>query len=84
VYAAMDAVFCGVCVFVLLRFGLLAYAAAILFINLLRSFPITTQVSSWYFGIGLAGLVLLLGLAGYGFYTSLGGQPLFGGASLED
>jgi hypothetical protein len=47
-------------------------------------FPITTDLSAWYFGIGLTGLVLLLAFALYAFHTSLGGQPLFGRASLED
>ncbi len=71
-------------VFLLLRFGLLAFAAALAFDQLLTSFPITTQTSAWYFETGLTGVVLLLGLAGYAFYTSLGGQPLFGRALIED
>jgi hypothetical protein len=83
-YAITNAIVYGAWLFVLVRFGLLALAANIVFGNLLTAFPITTQVSAWYSGIGLAGLVLLLDLAGYGFYTSLGGQPLFGRASLED
>ena len=46
--------------------------------------PITTQLSAWYSGIGLMGLILLLALAGYGFYTSPGDQPLFGRAMIEE
>jgi hypothetical protein len=30
------------------------------------------------------GLILLLALAGYGFYTSPGDQPLFGRAMIEE
>jgi hypothetical protein len=82
--AATGAVVGGVLVFVVLRVGLLASAATVVFDNLLRSFPITTQVSAWYFGIGLTGIVLLLAMAGYAFYTSLGGQPLFGRLLTED
>ena len=82
--AATIAIGFGITLFVLLRFGLLALAAMIVFANLRMSFPITTQLSAWYSGIGLTGLVLLFILAGYGFYTSLGGQPLFGRATLED
>ena len=63
---------------------LLATVAGILFSALFFSFPITTQLSAWYSGIGLAGLLLLLGLTPYAFHTSLGGQPLFGRAALED
>ena len=72
------------CLFVLFRFGLLALASSLLFTAIFAGFPITTNLSAWYSGIGLAGLVLLLGLTIYAFHTSLGGQPLFGRASLED
>jgi hypothetical protein len=41
-------------------------------------------MSAWYSKIGLTGLVLPLALAGYGFYTSLVGQSLFGHAASED
>jgi len=71
-------------VFLLIRFGLLAYIAGIFFYNLLLTFPITTQLSAWYSGIGLTGLAVLLAFALYAFHTSLGGQPLFGRGSLED
>jgi len=70
--------------FILLRFGLLALAAMMFFGTLLPSFPITTQLSAWYSGIGLTGLSLLLALTLYAFHTSLGGQPLFGRATIED
>jgi hypothetical protein len=58
--------------------------AGALSFHLLLDFPITAQLSAWYAGIGLAGLALLLALALYAFHTSLGGQPLFGRASIED
>ena len=48
------------------------------------AFPITPHLAAWYSGIGLVGLGLMLAMAGYGFYTSLGGQPLFGRALLVD
>ncbi len=68
----------------LTRFGLLATAAALFFQSIFSCFPITTQLSAWYSGVGLAGSLLLLGLTLYAFHTSLGGQPLFGRAALED
>jgi hypothetical protein len=40
--------------------------------------------SVWYSGIGLTGILLIAALAFYGFYTSLGGRPVFGGAVLEE
>jgi hypothetical protein len=70
--------------FLFFRLGLLSAAAAILCIQILDHFPITTQFSAWYSGIGLTGLALLLTFVLYAFHTSLGGRPLFGRASLED
>ena len=48
------------------------------------AFPTTTKLSAWYSGIGLGGVLALLAFAFYAFHTSLGGQPMFGRASLED
>jgi hypothetical protein len=73
----------GSLVFVLLRFGLLSLISSILFLLVSSKFPIT-QLSGWYSGIGLTGLAFLLAFALYAFHTSLGGQPMFGRASLED
>jgi serine/threonine protein kinase len=69
---------------VFLRFGLLALVAYVSFFVFSTTFPIAAPLSAWYSGIGLAGLALLLALALYAFHTSLGGQPMFGRASLED
>jgi hypothetical protein len=52
--------------------------------NFPTSFPLTTQMSSWYAGISLAGILFMAAMALYGFYTSLGGRPVFGGAVLEE
>jgi hypothetical protein len=71
-------------VFGYFRIGLLATASGLIYLILLVLFPITTRLSALHSGIGLTGLVLLLALALYAFYTSLGGQPIFDRASLED
>jgi Protein kinase domain len=72
-------------VFLIIRFGLLAQAAAFIFqLCLLENFPLTTQGSAWYAGISLAGILLMAAMTLYGFYTSLGGRPVFGGAVLEE
>jgi hypothetical protein len=68
---------------VIFRFGLLALMATVYLHNILYLFPITTT-SAWYSGIGFTGLLLLLALPIFAFCTSLGGQPLFGRAALED
>lgn len=71
-------------VFLFLRFGLLAVVASYFFTNILGSFPLTTQTSSWYSGLSFAGILLLAAMAFYGFYASLGGRPVFGGTVLEE
>ena len=71
-------------VFLLIRFGLLAFVASQFFNDLLSNFPLTTQISSWYVGLSLAGILLMAAMAFYGFYTSLGGRPVFGDAVLEE
>lgn len=66
------------------RFGLLALYSAFLFTALIRGFPITSDLSSWYAGSTLFVLVVLIALAIHGFYASLAGQPVFKGKLLED
>ena len=66
------------------RFGLLATMAAQLFFFLTVEYPITTDPSAWYASSTIFALAIVLGLAVYGFYTSLGGQPVFGQRLLGD
>jgi hypothetical protein len=73
----------GLTVFVLIRLGLLALVTTWVFVECLN-FPLTTQGSAWYAGISLTGILLMAAMAFYGFYTSLGGRPVFGGAVLEE
>jgi serine/threonine-protein kinase len=77
-------IFWGLSAFVLIRFGLLAFAVSGFFTGLLFIFPLTTQWSAWYAGISLAGILLMAAIVLYGFYASLGGRPIFGGAVLEE
>jgi hypothetical protein len=79
-----DVLLYGISLFVVARFGLLTLVVGFAFASVFQSFPITPQLSAWYSGIGLTGLFLLLGLTAYAFYTSLGGQPVFGRVSIED
>ena len=77
-------IFWGLSAFVLIRFGLLAFAASGFFNSLLTGFPLTTQGSAWYAGISLAGILLIAAITFYAFYISLGGRPVFGSAVLEE
>ena len=71
-------------VFVLLRFGLFALIVELSFANALTRLPITLNSSEWYAGRSLIVLLCLAGLAGYGFYASLGGRQLFGRSLVEE
>jgi len=81
--ALFGALGAGIFLFVMMRFGLVAMIAAFLF-NELFTFPITTDASAWYAGVGFAALALTAALALYSFYISLAGRPVFGAARLED
>lgn len=62
-----------------LRIGLLALFALLL-MDLLIRVPLTLDPDAWYFGNSLVVLLWFAVLATYGFLTSLGGRPAFGGA----
>ena len=83
--ASVDSlIFSSLAVIVLIRFGLLALVVNFMVHDILVNFPLTTHGSAWYSGISLAGILLIAAMAFYGFYTSLGGRPVFGGAVLEE
>jgi serine/threonine-protein kinase len=71
-------------VWVLYRYGLLATITALFFLHLNIFFPITSEFTAWYAGDFVLALIISLVLAGYGFYTSLAGQPVFRGKFLEE
>ncbi|HKS07976.1 MAG TPA: serine/threonine-protein kinase [Pyrinomonadaceae bacterium] len=71
-------------VWLLYRYGLLALIVAIYFVHLMIFFPITSDFSAWYATDFLLALLIALSLAGFGFYTSLAGEPLFRAARLDD
>lgn len=66
------------------RLGLLATMVAQLVFFLTAFYPLTTDFSIWYASSSVFALTIVLGLAIYGFYTSLGGQRVFGGKLLND
>jgi serine/threonine-protein kinase len=63
--------------FVMMRFGLAALVMMVVVTGLLVNFPITADLSAWYFGSGLFAVALVAGLSAYAFHTALGGRPLF-------
>lgn len=65
-------------VIVVARFGLLATMAAQLSFFMGTMYPLTTDFSVWYAPSMIFAVVVVLALAVYGFYISLGGQTVFG------
>ncbi len=64
----------GILALIVYRFGLVPLACAIFTVNMLANVPFTGDISAWYFGMTMFALLSVVGLAGWGFYYSLGGQ----------
>ncbi len=67
-----------VLIFVLLRLGLVAGLAAMFFLNSCGSIVLGSDWTTWYAPYGMATLVLLLGIALFAFWRSLGREIEFG------
>jgi serine/threonine-protein kinase len=59
------------------RFGWLGNIVGASCLIWLALTPLTTDVSAWYFGRGLFGAAVVLGLGVYGFVTAIGSQRVF-------
>ena len=66
------------------RGGLLCVAVAMFVSFTLVEAPLTLDLSAWYATRTLPGVLVILGLATYGFVTSLAGKSLLGQSLLED
>jgi len=69
-------VFAAVSMIVLTRFGLLALAVAFSVTFVFQFAPMTLDPGTWYSTAGFAAMALLVGLALFGFFTSIGGRPI--------
>jgi serine/threonine-protein kinase len=67
----------AVAVVIVYRFGLIPLACAIFTINMLYNVPFTADFSAWYMNTFALTLLSVVALAGWGFYQSLGGEPLW-------
>jgi serine/threonine-protein kinase len=67
----------SVLVFVLLRLGLVATFAAVLFIDSFNLITLGADWKTWYAPPGLASFLFLLGIAIFAFWRSLGTHELF-------
>jgi hypothetical protein len=75
---AMTALFVGVGLFVVLRFGMWSLAVMLFTAGVLRFTPIVADFSTWYRLSTLTNGLAIVALLTYGFVVSLGGRPLFG------
>jgi hypothetical protein len=62
---------------IVLRFGLVALAVGAFTVDMLGNVPFTADFSAWYASTTLLALLSVVALAGWGFYHSLGGEPLW-------
>jgi serine/threonine-protein kinase len=67
----------GALAFVVLRWGILAMAIAILVSNNIGSAPITSHSSAWYMGSAVFMLAWPLVLTAWAFHTAVGGRRLW-------
>ncbi len=67
----------AIAVLIVYRFGLVPLAVAIFTVDMLVSVPFSADFSTWYMSTSLFALLSVVALAGWGFYYSLGGQPLW-------
>jgi serine/threonine-protein kinase len=68
-----------VLIFGLLRLGLVTTISAIFFLNSFNAVTLGGDWQAWFAPAGLASLLLLLGLAVFAFWRSLGSRQLLGG-----
>ena len=67
----------SVLVLIVLRFGLVPLAVGAFTVDMLGNVPFTADFSAWYVTTTLLALLSVVALAGWGFYHSLGGEPLW-------
>jgi hypothetical protein len=67
----------AIAVLIVFRFGLVPLAIAIFTVDMLSGVPISFDVSTWYMATSIFALLSVVALAGWGFFHSLGGEPLW-------
>jgi len=77
VTAATAIVVYSIAALIVYRFGLVPLACAIFTVDLLVSVPFTADFSAWYLGMTMFALLSVVALTVWGFYHSLGGEPLW-------
>ncbi len=84
VVAIFVVLFHGLTAVVALRLGLLTLVTSIFIYTVLSAAPLTADLTAWYSAYMIASLAAIVGIAGWAFHTSLGGQKLFTGSLLDE
>jgi hypothetical protein len=82
--AVVNAVFWGITIFILMRYGLFCLMVLFTTLDVLHYFVNSIQLSHWYAAPTILGVLFVLALAFYGFRVSLAGRPVFSGAALDE
>lgn len=67
----------AIAVLIVVRFGLIPLACAIFTVDMVSSLPFSSDLSTWYMATSITAILSVVALAGWGFYHSLGGTPLW-------
>ena len=67
----------AIAVLIVLRFGFVSLACTIFTIDLMANVPFSADFSTWYMTTSILALLSVVALAGWGFYHSVGGKPLW-------
>ena len=67
----------AIAVLIVFRFGLIPLAVAIFTVDMVSGLPFSADFSMWYMPTSILALLSVVALAGWGFYHSLGGEPLW-------
>jgi len=67
----------SIALLIVLRFGLVPLAMAIFTIDMMAGVPFSADLSTWYMATSIPALLSVVVIAVWGFYHSLGGQPLW-------
>ena len=82
--AVYGAVFFGILIFTLKRFGLICMMVLLTTDNVLAVFVHSMRLSQWHAASTVLGVLFVLALAVYGFRVSLAGRTIFSGVSLDE
>jgi hypothetical protein len=67
----------AIAVLIVIRFGLVPLVIAIFTIDMVANIPVSADLSTWYMPSSILALLSVVAIAGWGFYHSLGGKPLW-------